>query len=60
MLFPIDYVDINPNAGRTLLLLHGWPSLWASWKYQIEEFRVCDALCSRILASYAFCRETTV
>jgi len=35
----LQYVDINPNANRTLLFLHGWPSLWASWKYQIEEFK---------------------
>ncbi|KAI0269333.1 alpha/beta-hydrolase [Gloeopeniophorella convolvens] len=34
----IHYVDVNPTAERTLLLLHGWPSLWASWKYQIQEF----------------------
>ena len=36
----LGYVDINPSSKRTLLLLHGWPSLWASWKYQIQEFRV--------------------
>jgi hypothetical protein len=40
----VDYVDINPQAKRTLkrtlLFLHGWPGLWASWKYQIEEFQV--------------------
>ena len=35
-----DYVDINPKAKTTLLFLHGWPSLWASWKYQIQEFQV--------------------
>jgi hypothetical protein len=35
-----DYVDINSHAHDTLLLLHGWPSLWASWKYQIQEFKV--------------------
>jgi soluble epoxide hydrolase/lipid-phosphate phosphatase len=30
--------------------MHGWPSLWASWKYQIEEFEVCGAsLLSKIL-----------
>ncbi|VDB97975.1 unnamed protein product [Peniophora sp. CBMAI 1063] len=34
-----QYVDINPTASRTLLLVHGWPSLWASWKYQIAEFQ---------------------
>ncbi|KAI0301880.1 Alpha/Beta hydrolase protein [Multifurca ochricompacta] len=33
------YVDINPKAKETLLFLHGWPSLWASWKYQIQEFK---------------------
>jgi len=35
----LHYVDINPEAEKTLLLLHGWPSLWASWKYQIQEFQ---------------------
>ncbi|KAI9512737.1 alpha/beta-hydrolase [Russula earlei] len=34
----LHYADINPKAEQTLLLLHGWPSLWASWKYQILEF----------------------
>ena len=36
----VGYVDINPQAKTTLLFLHGWPGLWASWKYQIEAFRV--------------------
>ncbi|KZT13278.1 alpha/beta-hydrolase [Laetiporus sulphureus 93-53] len=35
----IHYVDVNPEAGRTLLMVHGWPSLWHSWKYQVEEFK---------------------
>ena len=35
-----EYVDINPDAERTILMVHGWPSLWHSWKYQIEEFKV--------------------
>jgi soluble epoxide hydrolase/lipid-phosphate phosphatase len=35
----LHYVDINAKAEKTLLLLHGWPSLWASWKYQIQEFQ---------------------
>ncbi|KAL6304154.1 Alpha/Beta hydrolase protein [Sparassis latifolia] len=35
----IKYVEINPEAERTLLMVHGWPSLWHSWKYQIEEFK---------------------
>lgn len=34
----LRYVDINPSFKQTLLFLHGWPSLWASWKYQIQEF----------------------
>jgi soluble epoxide hydrolase / lipid-phosphate phosphatase len=39
---PVDiaYADINPEAEKTLLMVHGWPSLWHSWKYQIEEFKV--------------------
>ncbi|KAL1702948.1 Alpha/Beta hydrolase protein [Schizophyllum commune] len=39
---PVDinmsYVDINPSAKHTLLLVHGWPSLWTTWSYQIKEF----------------------
>ncbi|TFY76836.1 hypothetical protein EWM64_g7177 [Hericium alpestre] len=35
----LHYVDVNPEAKQTLLLVHGWPSLWSSWKYQIQEFQ---------------------
>ncbi|EIM85309.1 alpha/beta-hydrolase [Stereum hirsutum FP-91666 SS1] len=35
----IHYVDINPEAEQTMIFVHGWPSLWSSWKYQIEEFK---------------------
>ncbi|KAK1216740.1 hypothetical protein PQX77_020627 [Marasmius sp. AFHP31] len=36
---PVGYVDINPTAEKTLLLVHGWPSLWSSWAYQIQAFK---------------------
>lgn len=45
------YADINADAGRTLLMVHGWPSLWQSWKYQIDEFKVCFCLCDMLQAS---------
>ena len=35
-----DYVNVNPEANKTLLLVHGWPSLWASWSNQIEDLKV--------------------
>ncbi|KAF8994589.1 Alpha/Beta hydrolase protein [Cyathus striatus] len=35
----LEYVDINPNATNTILMVHGWPSLWSSWARQIEEFQ---------------------
>ncbi|KAI0337357.1 alpha/beta-hydrolase [Trametopsis cervina] len=35
----IKYVDINPGAKRTLLMVHGWPGLWHVWKGQIEAFK---------------------
>ncbi|EKM58942.1 uncharacterized protein PHACADRAFT_191247 [Phanerochaete carnosa HHB-10118-sp] len=35
----LSYVDVNSDAEKTLLMIHGWPSLWHSWKYQIEEFK---------------------
>lgn len=37
------YVDINDESSPerpTILMVHGWPSLWSSWSNQIEEFRV--------------------
>ncbi|KAF8427223.1 Alpha/Beta hydrolase protein [Boletus edulis BED1] len=30
----IEYVDINPLAKTTILMVHGWPSLWSSWARQ--------------------------
>jgi soluble epoxide hydrolase / lipid-phosphate phosphatase len=33
------YVDINPNAERTLLFVHGWPGLWSTWSNQIMHFK---------------------
>lgn len=36
----LGYVDINPKANETLLMVHGWPGLWSTWARQIEEFKV--------------------
>ncbi|KIJ59773.1 hypothetical protein HYDPIDRAFT_183893 [Hydnomerulius pinastri MD-312] len=35
----IEYVDINPAAKTTILMVHGWPSLWSSWGQQIDGFK---------------------
>ncbi|KAJ6579568.1 alpha/beta-hydrolase [Mycena vulgaris] len=35
----LRYVDINPDAKTTLIMVHGWPSLWSSWSNQIQEFK---------------------
>ncbi|KAH7881841.1 Alpha/Beta hydrolase protein [Phlebopus sp. FC_14] len=35
----IEYIDVNPAAETTVLMVHGWPSLWSSWGNQIDEFR---------------------
>ncbi|KAF8488684.1 Alpha/Beta hydrolase protein [Gautieria morchelliformis] len=34
----IQYVEVNPTANRTLLLVHGWPGLWSTWSNQIQHF----------------------
>ena len=31
----LAYLDINPNAKKTLIMVHGWPSLWTTWRNQI-------------------------
>jgi soluble epoxide hydrolase/lipid-phosphate phosphatase len=40
---PVDiklhYVDVNSEAETTLIMVHGWPGLWSTWSYQIQEFR---------------------
>lgn len=38
----LDYVEVNPAAETTLILVHGWPSLWSTWSNQIQEFQVCS------------------
>ncbi|KAJ7083118.1 Alpha/Beta hydrolase protein [Mycena belliarum] len=35
----LRYVNINPGAKTTLLMVHGWPSLWSTWSNQIQEFK---------------------
>ena len=40
LLREIDYVDVNPKAKETLVLVHGWPGIWSTWKHQIDEFKV--------------------
>ncbi|KAF8549292.1 alpha/beta-hydrolase, partial [Imleria badia] len=29
----IEYIDVNPSAKTTILMVHGWPSLWSSISY---------------------------
>ncbi|KAJ7911118.1 Alpha/Beta hydrolase protein [Mycena leptocephala] len=35
----LRYVDVNPSAKTTLIMVHGWPSLWSTWSNQIQEFK---------------------
>ncbi|KAF5371997.1 hypothetical protein D9615_008132 [Tricholomella constricta] len=35
----LRYVEINPGAAKTILMVHGWPSLWSTWSNQIQEFK---------------------
>jgi soluble epoxide hydrolase/lipid-phosphate phosphatase len=35
----LNYVEVNPEAETTLIMVHGWPSLWSTWSYQIQEFK---------------------
>lgn len=36
----VEYFDINPGASSSILMVHGWPSLWSSWGRQIDAFEV--------------------
>lgn len=40
----LAYLDINPTANRTLIMVHGWPSLWTTYRHQItdlgKEYRI--------------------
>ncbi|KAG6899480.1 hypothetical protein C0993_009900 [Termitomyces sp. T159_Od127] len=38
----IRYVDVDAAAGaekKSMIMVHGWPSLWSSWARQIDEFK---------------------
>jgi soluble epoxide hydrolase/lipid-phosphate phosphatase len=35
----LAYLDINSDAKKTLILVHGWPSLWTTYRHQIQHFR---------------------
>ena len=47
----LDYVDVNPSADDTILMVHGWPGLWSNWVNQIREFEVSVQL---ILITHAY------
>jgi pimeloyl-ACP methyl ester carboxylesterase len=34
----LAYLDLNKNKKKTLILVHGWPSLWTTYRHQITEF----------------------
>jgi pimeloyl-ACP methyl ester carboxylesterase len=34
----LAYIDINPTAKKTLVMVHGWPSLWTTYRNQIAAF----------------------
>jgi soluble epoxide hydrolase/lipid-phosphate phosphatase len=40
----LAYLDINPTAKKTLIMVHGWPSLWTTYRHQItdlgKEYRI--------------------
>ncbi|THH05928.1 hypothetical protein EW145_g4439 [Phellinidium pouzarii] len=35
----IKYVEVNPLAPKTIIMVHGWPGLWSNWVHQIMEFQ---------------------
>ncbi|KAF9027539.1 alpha/beta-hydrolase [Hymenopellis radicata] len=43
----LSYIDVNPTGKTTLILVHGWPSIWSTWARQIEEFEA-----SRLFKDY--------
>src|SRR5436190_298405 len=34
----LAYLDLNRDKKKTLILVHGWPSLWTTYRNQITEF----------------------
>ena len=39
-----DYVDVNPSAPRSIIMVHGWPGLWCNWLHQIYAFKVAKSI----------------
>jgi soluble epoxide hydrolase/lipid-phosphate phosphatase len=34
----VGYLNINPSASSTMLMVHGWPVIWTTWSRQISRF----------------------
>lgn len=32
----LAYLDINPKAEKVIIMSHGWPSLWTTYRNQIQ------------------------
>lgn len=32
----LAYLDINPTADKVIVMSHGWPSLWTTYRHQIQ------------------------
>ncbi|KAF9449488.1 alpha/beta-hydrolase [Macrolepiota fuliginosa MF-IS2] len=38
----LSYIDVNDASSDTILMVHGWPSVWSTWSKQIEAFENDD------------------
>lgn len=38
----LAYIDVNPTAKKTLIMAHGWPSLWTTYRHQINYFKTSE------------------
>ena len=35
----LDYINLNREAKKTIVMAHGWPSAWITWRNQIVAFQ---------------------
>jgi soluble epoxide hydrolase/lipid-phosphate phosphatase len=35
----LDYINLNRGAKKTIVMAHGWPSAWTTWRNQIVAFK---------------------
>lgn len=50
----LSYIEINKGAPKTIVMAHGWPSAWTTWRNQIVAYERDYHLIIPIFRGYGY------